>query len=198
MADTDQPASAPAETPAPKPKSGAKFNPRTLLLCAGVVLLAAGMGYGLSLLTGSPRPADADTAVTPGEPAHEPPAKPAAKDKAKEKDKGKEKDEFTYYDFEPIVVNLDEPRLARYVRVTLTLAIRAENREAAVAILDKKKPELKNWVTTFFSSCTLDHVRGAANLNRLRREILDAFSQQLWPDSKPLIDHVLFKEFAVS
>jgi flagellar basal body-associated protein FliL len=157
------------------------------------------MGYGVALLSGG-KPAEADAATVaagkPGESATETPAKAPPAKESTSKEKGK--DEFTYYDFEPIVVNLDEPRLARYIRITLTLAIRAENLEAAKAILDKKKPELKNWVTTFFSSCTLDQVRGAANLNRLRREILDAFSQQLWPDQKPLIDHILFKEFAVS
>jgi flagellar basal body-associated protein FliL len=187
------------EPSAPAPKAGGGFNATKLILCLGVVLIAGGMGYGVALLSGG-KPAEADAATVaagkPGESATETPAKAPPAKESTSKEKGK--DEFTYYDFEPIVVNLDEPRLARYIRITLTLAIRAENLEAAKAILDKKKPELKNWVTTFFSSCTLDQVRGAANLNRLRREILDAFSQQLWPDQKPLIDHILFKEFAVS
>jgi flagellar basal body-associated protein FliL len=187
MADTEEQGA--TATGAAQPRSGGKSLVPRLILCAGVVLMAAGMGYGVALLSGG-KPADASAAVAGTDEAA---AKLAP---SKEKDKGK--DEFAYYDFEPIVVNLDEPRLARYIRVTLTLAIRTENREAALAVLDKKKPELKNWVTTFFSSCTLDQVRGAVNLNRLRREILDAFSQQLWPDQKPLIDHILFKEFAVS
>lgn len=161
-----------------------------LIFAAGVLVLAAGAGYGLALLLpGShPTPVQAEAGTTPAS-AAEPPAAPNAE---------ATKPDFIYYDFEPIVVNLDEPRLARYVRATITLAIKPANHEAAKAVLDKHKPELRNWLTLYFANCTLDNVRGAASLNRLRREILDAFCQQLWPDQKPLIEHVLFKEFGVS
>jgi flagellar basal body-associated protein FliL len=183
------------------------INPK-LLMIGGVILVAAGLGYGAAIMTGS-GPASAAAAEPTGAASASstegtekaPPSEGASHSASAEKKDPKakaDKGEFTYYDFEPIVVNLDEPRLARYVRVTLTLAVLGENHDTVTALIEKKKPELKNWVTTYFSSCTLDQVRGAANLNRLRREILDAFNQQLWPDQKPLISHVLFKEFAVS
>jgi len=161
-----------------------------LIFAAGVLILAAGAGYGVALLmpASHPGPAQAEAGATPAPAAEPPPAPTAEATKA----------DFIYYDFEPIVVNLDEPRLARYVRATITLAIKPANHETAKAILDKHKPELKNWLTLYFANCTLDNVRGAASLNRVRREILDAFCQQLWPDQKPLIEHVLFKEFGVS
>jgi len=161
-----------------------------LIFAAGVLILAAGAGYGVALLmpASHPGPAQAEAGATPAPAAEPPPAPTAEATKA----------DFIYYDFEPIVVNLDEPRLARYVRATITLAIKPANHETAKAILDRRKPELKNWLTLYFANCTLDNVRGAASLNRVRREILDAFCQQLWPDQKPLIDHVLFKEFGVS
>jgi flagellar basal body-associated protein FliL len=142
------------------------------------------------------------SAAPPAEPAPAaaPAAAPAPEPPVKESPApgGEKSQEYVYFDFEPIVVNLDEPRLARYVRVTITLVIRVENHAAAKALLEKRKPELKNWLTTYFASCTLDGVRGSASLNRLRREILDAFTQQLWPNQKPLVEQVLFKEFAVS
>lgn len=193
MADTKPPIDAAAlmgsESGVATPAGGGKFKP-FLILCAGVVMLAVGAGYGTALFTGSTTgPAQADAATTEAEPAPEP-AAPAATP-------GQSPDDYVYYDFEPIVVNLDEPRLARYVRVSITLAITSSNKEATLALLDKRKPELKNWMTTFFAGCTLDSVRGAVNLNRLRREILDSLNQQLWPDQKPMVDHVLFKEFAV-
>lgn len=161
-----------------------------LIFAAGVLILAAGAGYGVALLmpASHPGPAQAEAGATPAPAAEPPPAPTAEATKA----------DFIYYDFEPIVVNLDEPRLARYVRATITLAIKPANHETAKAILDRRKPELKNWLTLYFANCTLDNVRGAASLNRVRREILDAFCQQLWPDQKPLIEHVLFKEFGVS
>jgi flagellar basal body-associated protein FliL len=172
------------------PAAGGRFK-AVLLLAGGIVVLAAGAGYGVAfLLPGHSTPATAEAGET-AEPA-EPHGKPGSKEG------GPVKADFVYFDFEPIVVNLDEPRLARYVRATITVAIKPGNEEAAKAMLERHKPELKNWLTLYFSSCTLDSVRGATNLNRLRREIQDAFSQQLWPDQKPLIDHVLFKEFGVS
>jgi flagellar basal body-associated protein FliL len=182
-----------------------------LILATGVVLLAAGGGYGAAMIMGTASSSE-ESAPAAGHASESPPKE---KEKEKEKteksesgekgEKGKEGKssrldagaEFGYYDFEPIIVNLDEPRLARYVRVTITLVIKAENHEAAKALLEKRKPELKNWLTTYFASCTLDGVRGAASLNRLRREILDAITQQLWPNQKPLVEQVLFKEFAV-
>jgi flagellar basal body-associated protein FliL len=198
MADTDE--ARPAESP-PGPDTAAAPATRhedlkpLLLLCAGIVILAAGAGYGTAMLLKGPKTADAST------PAVETPTKtPAATTThtAAGTHPPVAKGDFYYYDFEPIVVNLDEPRLARYVRVTITLAIRPEETEAARTILEKRKPELKNWLTVFFASCTLEQIRGAANLNRLRREILDSLNDQLWPDQKSPIHHVLFKDLAVS
>ena len=193
MADPGEPKKVeptPAAEPAPAaaPPRHSALTP-LLLLCAGVVIMAAGAGYGLGMLMKGPKAAEAA-----------PPAKAAAPTPAPSGSaaEAKPKDEFVYYDFDPIVANLDEPRLARYVRVVITLAIRPQDAEAAKIILDKKKPELKNWVTVFFASCTLEQIRGSANLNRLRREILDALSEQLWPDQKSPIHQVLFKEIAVS
>jgi flagellar basal body-associated protein FliL len=169
---------------------------------AGIVLVAAGAGYLAAHLSGflaragpaqaaaeSPKP---ETETAPGAPEAKPEAKPEG-----EKGNSKAK-EFAYFDFEPVIANLDEPRLARYVRVAVTLAIRADNLAAAGPVLEKKKPQLKHWLTVYFSSCKLDDVRGATNLNRIQREILDALNDELWPGQKPLIDQVLFKEFAVS
>jgi flagellar basal body-associated protein FliL len=205
MADTNE-SQEMSIAPASPPTGGGGLK-GLLILAAGVTLLAAGGGYGAALFTGGGAPASEESAPAAAH-AAETPAKEKEKPKSEKSEKGeKGKDgafahlaegaEFGYYDFEPIIVNLDEPRLARYIRVTITLVIKAENHEAAKVAIDRRKPELKNWLTTYFASCTLDNVRGSASLNRLRREILDAFTQQLWPDQKPLVEQVLFKEFAV-
>ena len=191
------------------PLAGGGGLKRLLILAAGMTLLAAAGGYGAAVLMGGSAPSSEESAPATAHAAESPAKEPAKeKEKAEKSEKGEkgkegassrlaEGAEFGYYDFEPIIVNLDEPRLARYIRVTITLVIKAENHDAAKAALDKRKPELKNWLTTYFASCTLDNVRGAPSMNRLRREILDAFTQQLWPNQKPLIEQVLFKEFAV-
>lgn len=105
--------------------------------------------------------------------------------------------EYRYFDIEPITINLDEPRLARYVRAAITLAFDAKNETEVRSQVDKRLPELKNWLAVYLAGRTLDEVRGAQSLNRVRREICDAFNEQIWPQQPPRIHHVLFKEFAV-
>jgi flagellar basal body-associated protein FliL len=105
--------------------------------------------------------------------------------------------DFAYYHFEPITVNLAGDNMSRYIRATITLAIEAKDAKEATKRIETKKPELKNWMTVFLADCTLERVRGAKALNRLRREIKDSFNEQLWPDQSPLVQDVLFKEFFI-
>ncbi len=105
--------------------------------------------------------------------------------------------EYRYLDIDPITINLDEPRLARYVRATITLAFDAKQESEVTSQVTKRMPELKNWLTVYLAGRTLDEVRGAQSLNRVRREICEAFNEQIWPQQPPKIHHVLFKEFAV-
>lgn len=106
-------------------------------------------------------------------------------------------DEFEYVDFEPIVVNLNEPRLARYIRATLVLAVAKKDFPLAGPQITKKTKELRNWMTVYFNGRTLEDVRGPRCLSVIQREIQDACNEMLWPKRRGLISHVLFKEFAV-
>lgn len=105
--------------------------------------------------------------------------------------------DFHYLDIEQITVNLDEPRLTRFVRATITLAFDPKNEVEIQTQVKKRMPELKNWLAVYLAGRTLDEVRGAQSLNRVRREICEAFNEQIWPQQPPRIHHVLFKEFAV-
>ncbi len=154
-----------------------------LALLVGVGIGAAGAGYAVAmLLRGGVQQARAsdspEVAPNPLAPVHP-------------------SEDYVYYKFEAITVNLNEPRLARYVRATLTLAIRLDNESEVVLMLDKKKPALKSWLTLYLSGCTLEDVRGPQNLNRIRREILDSLNELLWPEQKPMIEQIHFDEFAV-
>ena len=103
-----------------------------------------------------------------------------------------------FYDLEPVVANLNEPKITRYVRAALTLEINSEvDREKARAFLDEKKPILTNWLTIYLASLGLEDIRGDGNLKRIQSQILDGFNEKLFPDSKPQIKRILFKEFAV-
>ena len=152
-----------------------------------VVVLAIGSaaGYSLGGLLGGTAPADANQGAEPADYLEEalPPEIGG--------------DDFEYVDFEPITVNLNEKRLARYIRATMTLAIRKADASEARSAIEKKKNELRNWLTIYLSGLTLEEVRGPKSLNRIRREIQERCNEQLWPKRRPFIDQVLFKEFAI-
>jgi flagellar basal body-associated protein FliL len=103
-----------------------------------------------------------------------------------------------YYHMEPVIANLNVSDVTRYVKASLTLEISDEiNQEEFSVFLEEKKPVLTNWLTVYLASLGLDDIRGDNNLKRIQAHVLDAFNEKLFPDSKPQIKHILFKEFAV-
>jgi len=103
-----------------------------------------------------------------------------------------------YYDLEPVIANLDVADVTRYVRASLTLEVSSEvNEKKGRVFLDEKKPVLTNWLTVYLASLGLDDIRGDSSLKRIQSQVLDAFNEKLFPDSKPKIKRILFKEFAV-
>ena len=177
----------PPETPPPADEAGdLALNTgrrwQFLVLCAGVLAIAAGAGYGAGILGGfgepEPPPAPAQAVAETGDPIV---AKP-----------------FQYFDLDPVTVNLDEPRLARYVCVSVTFEISDADFREAKELIDTRLPVLANWLTVYFANCRLEDIRGASNLNRIQREILDAFNVELWPDQKPKINGIFFKKLTVS
>lgn len=149
-------------------------------LCVVVVAVASAAGYGVGQFISTA---------------------PAAEQHQQENAEGNEtlsdSENYGYHDFETVTVNFDEPRMARYVRATITFAISQEYHKEAVAKINEQTPQLRDWLTTYLSGCKLEDLRGPKNLNRIRRDIKDAFNRRLWPDAKPRINNVLFKEFFV-
>jgi flagellar basal body-associated protein FliL len=175
-----------------------------IIMGVAVIAVGSGVGFGVSALLAPSEPRAEvieERTEEVAESGHEEKGEKGGEKSAHGKKEGGEasssREHFGYIDFEPITVNLNEPRLARYVRATVTLALKEDSEKAAAAAIEKKKPELKNYLTVYLAGCTLEDVRGPRNLNRIRREMQDALNDQLWPDGKGLIDHVLFKEFAV-
>jgi len=160
------------------------------VIMAAVVLICAGSGFFLGrLFAGSPT---AET-TEPSQQNTPAPVPPTADNSTSESG-----NTWFYDDLEPIVSNLNEPGATRYIRVALTLEMSPELMEKDGKILLKKKtPILKNWLTIYLSSLTLEDTRGDKNLKRIQSQILDALNEKLFPDEKPKIKHVLFKEFAI-
>lgn len=98
---------------------------------------------------------------------------------------------------EPIVVNLAEERLSRYLRVKLMLVVDSNEEKEVEEQLGKKKSFLKNWLLSYLSDQTLQSITGATGQNRIRRELRDQFNAMLFPDGAEKIADILFEEFTV-
>jgi len=96
-----------------------------------------------------------------------------------------------------VVVNLDEGRMTRYLRIAISLQISKSQEETFKKLIDEKKILLRNWLLSKISDLNLDDIRGAAGQNRLRREIREQFNAVLCPDGYDQIYDVLFEEFNV-
>ena len=160
-------------------RTGGKGLNRMVLLL-GVMVLGAGAGFGAACMMGAPEETLAEELA-----AEEPPPAP----------KGREGN-YEYVDFKEVTVNLDTEKLARYLRVTLLLAIEdTKGKEEVKETIKKHLPELESRLRVYLAGKSLDDVRGKENQNKIIGEIYDNFNQYLWPNAKPMISHVLFKDF---
>jgi flagellar basal body-associated protein FliL len=157
-----------------------------------VVLIGAGAGLSVGRLFAGPGTPEADESG-PGTDTQSPKKEQKA-DSGSEDGAGK----VWYYDLEPVVANLNEPTVTRYVRASFTLEMSADlDEKDGTAFLDEKKPVLINWLTVYLSSLSLDDIRGDRNLRSIQSHVRDAFNEQLFPDSQAQIKQVLIKEFPV-
>ena len=160
------------------------------LIPTAVVLVFAAGGFliGRSFGTrGQAQNASGAEQSAPAEPAH-------SKQPALKTDTG----ENWYYDLDPVVVNLNEPGVTRYVRVGLTLAVTSTmDEKEGKPFLDQKKPLMKHWLTLFLSNQTIEDTRGEKNLTRMETQICEILNGNLFPGTKGRIKGILFREFAI-
>ena len=168
----------------------ARFLPWIILFV--VVLICAGAGLSVGRLFGG------SGAPETGESGSKAGASAQIEDLKADNDSAKDSGKVWYYDLGPVVANLNEPNITRYVRASLTLEMNADlDVKKGTAFLDEKKPVLVNWLTVYLSSLGLEDVRGDDSLRSIQSHIRDAFSEKLFPDSKSQIKQVLIKEFPV-
>lgn len=152
-----------------------------------IVVSFAGAGFTVGRIFGG-----SSTPQTPGASEND----QAQDSKAKDSEDG-EKNSW-YYHMAPVIANLNVSDVTRYVKASLTLEISDEvDQKKFTAFLREKQPILTNWLTVYLASLGLDDIRGDNKLKSIQAHILDAFNEKLFPDSKPQIKHILFKEFAV-
>ena len=162
------------------------------IIVAVVAIVGAGAGLGLGRLFGG-----SDTTET-AQSAEGGPNKPEdIKANIPDLTGGKSQGTW-YYDLAPVVANLDEPGATRYIRLTLTLEIDSQvDQKKGIAFIEEKKPVLTNWLTIYLAGLSLEDIRGDRNLKRIQSQIVDALNEKLFPDAKPQVKRVLFKEFAI-
>ncbi len=162
------------------------------IIMAVVVLVCSGAGFSVGRLFADPGTPEADVSG-PG-----PDAQNLPDDLMADNDSADGAGKVWYYDLDPVVANLNEPTVTRYVRASLTLEMSADmDVKNGTVFLDEKKPLLINWLTVYLSSLALEDIRGDKNLRSIQSYVRDAFNEQLFPDSKPQIKQVLIKEFPV-
>ena len=172
-----------------KKSSGKKGFLKWIILSV-VVISCAGAGLGLGRLFGRSGADGVGESVQKSEPAQ---TSPVGAESSQE-----DSENTWYYDFEPVVANLNEPGSTRYIRVVLTIQLsKALDPQKGTAFIQEKMPLLRNWLTIYLASQTIEDTRGNRNLMRIQSEILDAFNEKLFPGSKPLIKSVFFKDFAI-
>jgi flagellar basal body-associated protein FliL len=158
------------------------------IIMAVVIGLSTGAGLGLGTIL-------AGTGDNKTEHVNE-----SVKETSEEKkiDLGGESNKYWYYDLEPpVVANLNEPGVTRYVSASLTLQMSAANEKETKAFLDEKTPILRNWLYIYLSSLTLDNIQGDKNLKSIQSQICEGFNKELFPDSRSPIKQILIKEFPV-
>lgn len=168
----------------------ARFLP--WIITVVVVLVCAGGGFSVGRIFAGPDTPDTDASGSGAGTQDLPDELKANNDSAEDSDK------VWYYDLDPVVANLNEPTVTRYVRASFTLEMSADmDVKDGTAFLDEKKPVLINWLTVYLSSLSLDDIRGDKNLRSIQSHVRDAFNEKLFPDSQAKIKQVLIKEFPV-
>jgi flagellar basal body-associated protein FliL len=203
--------------PAKKPESAKGIKPFLIPIGAAVLVVVVGFGVGRLFGTrGKALNVGAAEVNMPAEVGAKGHGKEAKEEKAGKEEKGGkegkgekgEKGEkgsrqgatkgTWYYDTEAVIVNLNEPGVSRYVRLSLTLEMGNGLTETeGKSFLDLRKPLMKNWLTLFLSNQTVDDIRGEKNLRQMLAKIMDIFNENLFPDAKPRVVGVYFKEYSI-
>ena len=160
----------------------------TWLILGAVTLAGSTGGFALSQLIGGTTPTDSEV-IDEG----------VDQDKAIDAMLAEQVDQSPWVEeFEPVLANLDEPGVTRYVRVTITLEMSSELDEIkGREFLETKKMLVRDWLTTYLAGLSLEDVRGSRNLNRIKKDVLQQCNQLLFPEGQPFVKRIFFKEFAV-
>ena len=95
------------------------------------------------------------------------------------------------YNFEPIIVNLNEEGARRYLKVSLTLELSDEDLIKEIELL---KPKILDSLISLLSSKKLEEIEGTEGKRNLRREIVSEINRYL---NKGMVINAYFVEFVI-
>ncbi len=171
---------------AASPKKSGKLMPYLIPAAVLIVMVIAGFILGLILSSSEPKTAKA---------ASEKPDENQAENLLTET---KADAKGWYYDLDPIATNLNEPGATRYVRVLLTLELSPQvNQAKGSQFLNERKPIMINLMNIYFAGLSISDLNSDKNIRRIQSELVDIFNENLYPNAKPLIKKILFKEFGI-
>lgn len=150
-----------------------------VLILLVTLVVAAVVGLGLAVwLSGAELPGLADSGNH-------------AQDQVKEP-------KYAYVTFGPILVNLAEGRLTRYLKVSLALQVDKQSADTVKETVGaSRKAVFRNWLIIRLSDLKLEDVKGTSAVNRLRSEIKTGFNKLLSQYCEARVKDVLFEEFSI-
>lgn len=158
----------------------------TTLLVAAIGLIAGGAGFILPQLIGKDFISHFSWEILV------PPTRPKKPSKPK-----LTSDQPALVPFGDAVVNLADERLTRHLQVRITLLADGPDEELLEKLVESHRALLMNWLIGYLSDKSVEEVRGAAGVNRARRDIHDRFNSLLFADGSEKVRDVLFEEFTV-
>ena len=102
-----------------------------------------------------------------------------------------------YVFFDRMVMNLHDPALVKYLSIEIVLEVEARDEAEVIRLIEKKKPQLKDSLTTLIADKTLEDVVGRVGINALKREVHKEFNEILFPDGIHKVNGVLFDEWHI-
>lgn len=150
-----------------------------------VAVVCAGGGYGLSGLFAKVAPVkDADI-----------PESEKVQDYISESpDEGKP----WIYELDLITSNLNEPGSTRMIQFKAVMELSPEmDEERGKVFLEGKKLYLQDWLGTYLLGLNLSQVSGSSSQIRMKVEIRESFNEILFPDTKPLVNRVMLKDYII-
>lgn len=170
------------------PASAGGLTLYTWLILGAVTLAGSTGGFALSQLIGGPAPTDLEAVD-----------ETAGQENELDTMLAEEANQMVWVEeLDPVLANLDEPGVTRYVRVSISLEMSADLDEIkGREFLGTKKMLVRDWLTTYLAGLSLEDVRGSRNLTRIKKDILGQCNELLFPNGQPFVQRIFFKEFAV-